>query len=163
MTLLSVWVLGFLYQSFIIKCLPRSLLTWVFSLLSVLISHRRSHLTNLYREERTHSLTRCVCLTWTPNKQWVLLLFSSLVPLAITLTSHSLISLAAVDQLHEFSRRILPAVYPEDSVRLVQEAERPGRWVPWISTQGQYQVKKVRRYKWHSPSSQHPLNCHIPI
>ena len=31
--------------------------------MDVSLCHRRSHLTNLCREERTHSLTRCVCLT----------------------------------------------------------------------------------------------------
>lgn len=43
--------------------------------------------------------------------------------------------LCLVDQQYEFSSRVLPAVHPEDSVWLVQAAERPGRRVPWISTQ----------------------------
>lgn len=58
-----------------------------------------------------------------------------------------------VDQLDEFSSRVLPAVHPEDSVRLVQEAERPGGRVPRISTQGQHQVQKVRGHKWLTASS----------
>lgn len=56
-----------------------------------------------------------------------------------------------VDQQYEFSGRVLPAIYPEDSVWLVQEAEWPGRWISWISTQSQHQVKKVRgRRKQHT-------------
>lgn len=105
--------------------------------LSSLICNRRSRLTNLYREERTHSSTRCVYLTWTHHHQYVMPLFSlsskSILFLGINL-SFLTFSLAhcsgAVDQHYEFFSRVLPAIYPEDSVRLVQEAERPGRRVP---------------------------------
>lgn len=66
----------------------------------------------------------------------------------MTLTSCPPLSVArSADQLYEFSSRVLPAVHPEDSVRLVQEAERPGGRVPRVSTQGQHQVQKVRRHR----------------
>ena len=68
------------------------------------LSHRRSHLTNLCREGRTHSLTRCVYLTWTHHQQYVLSFFFLCHPnLAVPLfyfgnglTSHSLLSLLIV-------------------------------------------------------------------
>lgn len=107
-------------------------------LTQVLLSDRRSRWTNLCREERTHSSTRCVHLTRTRH----------VVPsytLEMGLTSLSSSS-CAVNQQYELSGRVLPALYPEDSVWLVQEAERPGRRVPWVSTQGQHQVKKVSSY-----------------
>lgn len=66
--------------------------------LSSFLSNRRSRLTNLYREERTHSSTRCVYLTWTHHHQYVMLLFSLLSKSSLILgrglTSHSLFSLS---------------------------------------------------------------------
>lgn len=53
----------------------------------------------------------------------------------------------AADQLHEFPGRVLPAVHPQDSVRLVQETERPGGRVARVPTQSQHQVEKVRGRK----------------